>query len=402
MIQINPLKQNEVNSVWSEVWRKGKSSSSREVFRQRLFVEAYPVFKKYIPPEAKTILEIGSGSGRYGVAFARDFPNATVYLTDIVDESLIGAKKLAEEIGVKNAVFQKEDAGALSFPDDFFNVVFCDAVLQHVPNRANAMKEMTRVLKPNGILIVSAVNIWNPPHTFYKKLLSVSGKPYPYGYEKSFSPKEFSELFRSYYLEVIAEDGFYPAYGMYRWKEFYPIFKILGRIANRATKILDFFTGRLVSRKLGFEIFCVGRKYDIKVKHSGIVRLPETSDEKKGTLIIGEFDKAIPFPVKRLYHITGVKDLKAVRGGHAHKKTDQVIFCVKGSFRLAMKDGEAMQKIYLRNPAIGIRLGPKLWHTMTNFSKDCVIMALASENYDESDYIRNYDEFLAYIKTNKP
>lgn len=394
------LNQNAVNAIWSGIWHNGKPGKFQEVFRHHLFVEGYPVFKKYIPQEAKTILDVGSGSGRYGVSFARDFSNTTVYLTDIVDESILSAKGLAEEAGVKNVVFQKEDAGALSFPDDFFDVVFADAVLQHVPNRANAMKEMTRVLKSDGTLIISAVNVWNPPHSFYKKLLTVLGKPYPYGYEKSFSHKEFRNLFRQYHVEVIAEDGFYPAYGMYRWKEFYPIFKTLGRMANRATKILDFLTARLVSRKLGFEIFCVGRKFGIKVQHSGIVRLPETSDEKNGSLIIGEFDKVIPFPVKRLYHIANVKDLKAVRGGHAHKKTDQVIFCVKGSFRLTMKDGETMQKIYLRNPAIGIRLGPKLWHTMTNFSKDCVIMVLASENYDESDYIRNYDEFLTYIKNN--
>lgn len=394
------LNQNTVNAIWAGVWQNGKPSKFQDVFKHRLFVEGYPVFKKYIPREVKTILDVGSGSGRYGVSFARDFPDATVFLADIVEESLFFAKELTKETGVENVVFQKEDVGALSFQDNFFDVVFADAVLQHVPNRANAMKEMTRVLKSDGTLIISAVNVWNPPHSFYKKLLTVLGKPYRYGYEKSFSQKELRDLFYRYHMEVIAEDGFYPAYGMYRWKEFYPIFKTLGRMVNRATKILDFFSKRFVSRTFGFEIFCVGKKYGIKVKHSGLVRLPETSDEKNGSLIIGEFDKAIPFLVKRLYHIANVKDLKAVRGGHAHKKTDQVIFCIKGSFRLTMKDGESMQKIYLRNPAIGIRLGPKLWHTMTNFSKDCVIMVLASENYDESDYIRNYDEFLEYITHN--
>jgi ubiquinone/menaquinone biosynthesis C-methylase UbiE len=395
-----PLKQHAVNAVWSPFWQTELSASIQSILKQRLFVEGYPVFKKYVPKDARSILDVGAGTGRYGASFARDFPDSTVYVTDMTDESLSLAKRLAEEVGVTNVVFQKEDVGALSFPDDFFDVVFSDVVLQHVPNRADAMKEMTRVLKPDGTLIVSAVNIWNPPHTLYKWLLKILREPYPYGYEKSFSAKEFRDLFHRYHVKVVAEDGFYPAYGMYRWKSKYPIFKLLGRIANRATKILDRLTGRFVSRKLGFEIFCVGRKYAIEVKHSGIIRLPETSDEKNGTLIIGEFDKTIPFPVKRLYHITNMTDLKAVRGGHAHKKTDQVIFCVRGTFRLTLKDGEATQKIYLRNPAYGIRLGPKLWHTMTNFSKDCVIMVLASENYDESDYIRNYDEFLTYIKNN--
>jgi SAM-dependent methyltransferase len=395
-----PLNQRVVNAVWSDVWLHERPSRFSDVLTQRLFIEGYPVFKKYIPKDAKKILDVGSGTGRYGVSFARDIPDATVYITDILEESLAFARKLAEEAGVKNVVFQKEDAGAFSFPDNFFDVVFADAVLQHLPNRENAMKEMTRVLKPDGVLLVSAVNIWNPPHTAYKKLLGVLRKPYPYGYEKSFSHEELRDLFRRYHVDVIAEDGFYPAYGMYRWKQRYPIFKILGRIANRATKILDSLTGRFISRKFGFEIFCAGKKFGINVKHSGIVRLSETNDEKGGRLIIGEFDKTIPFPVKRLYHIADMKDRKAVRGGHAHKKTDQVIFCVRGSFRLTLKDGESMQKIYLRNPAIGIRLGPKLWHTMTSFSKDCVIMVLASENYDESDYIRNYGDFLHYLKKN--
>lgn len=136
----------------------------------------------------------------------------------------------------------------------------------------------------------------------------------------------------------------------------------------------------------------------IKVKNSGIIKLQFFNDFPDGNLFIGESSKSIPFEVKRIYYINGLFNKKAIRGKHAHKKLEQIIFCINGSFVLNLDDGKNKQSLKMDNPAFGIRLGAKLWHTMTKFSSDCVILVLADDYYKESDYLRDYDQFLQYIK----
>lgn len=140
---------------------------------------------------------------------------------------------------------------------------------------------------------------------------------------------------------------------------------------------------------------------EIKVENSGIVTLPSFNHKDGGTLIVTESKKTVPFEIKRLYFITSITNAFSeyvIRGEHAHKKIEQVIFCVKGSFSLTLDDGKTKQVIVFDNPKIGIRLGPKLWHSMSKFSPDCVILVLSDSLYSEEDYIRNYDDFLKFIK----
>ncbi|MBU0721842.1 FdtA/QdtA family cupin domain-containing protein, partial [Patescibacteria group bacterium] len=134
----------------------------------------------------------------------------------------------------------------------------------------------------------------------------------------------------------------------------------------------------------------------IKVKNSGIIKLQSFNDFPDGNLIIGESKKNVPFDIKRIYYINNLFNKKAKRGHHAHKKLEQIIFCINGSFVLNLNDGQIKQKILLNNPCYGIRLGPLLWHVMEKFSPDCVILVLADNYYKESDYIRNYDKFIKY------
>ena len=135
-----------------------------------------------------------------------------------------------------------------------------------------------------------------------------------------------------------------------------------------------------------------------KVKHSGVHKLQFYDDFPDGNLVIGEAKKTVPFEIKRIYYINNLFNKSATSGKHAHKKLDQIIFCINGSFQLMLDDGANKQTITMDDPAYGIRLGPLLWHTMSQFSKDCMILVLADDYYNESDYLRNYDEFLAYIK----
>jgi len=256
MSQDREQTQGRINKIWEKEWNSPREQSAKVLFGQRLFVEGYPIFRKYIPKDAKTILDVGGGTGRYGVKLAQDFPNAKAVVTDILSESLVIARSLAREVNVTNVEFQKEDVNLLSFPDDFFDVVFCDVVIQHLPDTENAMREMRRVCKQGGVLIVSVNNLWNP-HTVYKFLM---GKRYHYGYEKSYTRKELRDLFFGHHFEVVALDGFYPAYGIFRLKAYWKPAAFIGSVLNRLNRIIDSWTGRYLSRHFGFEIFCVGRK----------------------------------------------------------------------------------------------------------------------------------------------
>jgi hypothetical protein len=136
----------------------------------------------------------------------------------------------------------------------------------------------------------------------------------------------------------------------------------------------------------------------LKVKNSELVKLQYFDDFPDGILVIGESLKTVPFEIKRIYYITNLSNPKAVRGKHAHKSLEQYLFCVSGSFHLHIDDGVQKQNILLDNPYRGIKLGPRVWRTMSKFSRDCVILVLASDYYDEHDYIRDYSEFKEYIQ----
>ena len=99
--------------------------------------------------------------------------------------------------------------------------------------------------------------------------------------------------------------------------------------------------------------------------------------------------------------INNLFNKKSIRGKHAHKQLEQVIFCINGFFTLALDDGENKQKFLMNDPAVGIKLGKLLWATMSHFSKDCVILVISSDYYKEGDYIRNYDNFIKYLRKTK-
>ena len=139
----------------------------------------------------------------------------------------------------------------------------------------------------------------------------------------------------------------------------------------------------------------------IRVKHSGFVKLKSFNDFPDGNLVIAEAKKNVPINIKRVYVINKLFNLKSKRGHHAHKQLEQIIFCVNGSFKIKLDDGKDKQVILMNDPAVGIILGKELWHEMFSFTSDCVIMVLANGYYKESDYIRNYDDFLKYIQHKK-
>ncbi|MDO8503521.1 MAG: FdtA/QdtA family cupin domain-containing protein [bacterium] len=141
----------------------------------------------------------------------------------------------------------------------------------------------------------------------------------------------------------------------------------------------------------------VGKK-KIRVRSSGMVTLKYFEDPPDGNLYIGEALRHIPFKVKRFFFVNKLDNPDALRGKHAHKKLEQVIFCINGSFLLQLDDGKRKQKIKMDNPKMGVFLGRLLWNEMSHFSKDCVILVVASDYYKESDYIRDYREFVNLVE----
>jgi dTDP-4-dehydrorhamnose 3,5-epimerase-like enzyme len=109
----------------------------------------------------------------------------------------------------------------------------------------------------------------------------------------------------------------------------------------------------------------------------------KTFTDKRGNLTVVE--KIIPFEIKRLFYIYGVDDSK--RGGHRHHKTVQAAICLKGTCTIYNNNGKNEEEFILDTPSKCLLIQPEDWHTMFNFSNDAILMVLASEYFDEKDYI---------------
>lgn len=118
--------------------------------------------------------------------------------------------------------------------------------------------------------------------------------------------------------------------------------------------------------------------------------------DNRGQLISLEESKDIPFHIKRVYYMYDT-DEGVVRGKHAHKRLEQILVCIHGSCKIRLDNGKESKIVHLEKPYEGLYVSSNLWREMYDFSKDAVLMVLASEMYEESDYIRNYDEYLEYI-----
>ena len=121
--------------------------------------------------------------------------------------------------------------------------------------------------------------------------------------------------------------------------------------------------------------------------------------DERGQLVALEEYKDIPFQIKRVYYMydTG----KGVRRGfHAHKSLEQILICIHGSCKILLDNGTEKKIVSLEKPYEGLYIANNIWREMFDFSSDAVLLVLASDFYNESDYIRNYDEFLKTIQVN--
>lgn len=125
-----------------------------------------------------------------------------------------------------------------------------------------------------------------------------------------------------------------------------------------------------------------------------LISLPKI-EERRGNLSVIEGD-TIPFEIKRVYYLYDVPS-GAERGGHAHKKLKQFLVALSGSFEVVLKDGAIEHVVTLNKPNEGLLINPGIWREIRNFSSGSVCLAVVSELFDESDYIREYKEYLSYV-----
>jgi len=126
-----------------------------------------------------------------------------------------------------------------------------------------------------------------------------------------------------------------------------------------------------------------------------IIEIPKI-ENSLGNIAIIEND-VIPFNIKRVYYLYDIPS-SSIRGGHSHKKLQQVLIAISGSFDVVLKDGISSTTITLNKPDKGLLIKNNTWRELENFSSGAVCLVLASTNYIEEDYIRDFDEFLVSKK----
>ena len=134
---------------------------------------------------------------------------------------------------------------------------------------------------------------------------------------------------------------------------------------------------------------------ELRVQRAQILRSPAIRD-LRGSLTFREIDKGLPFTPRRVFMVFGVPS-KDIRGEHAHRRLEQLLICVAGSVSVVLDDGNARQEISLDSPEIGLHIGPMVWGIQYKYSSDACLLVLASHEYDSSDYIRDYDNFLREV-----
>ena len=127
-----------------------------------------------------------------------------------------------------------------------------------------------------------------------------------------------------------------------------------------------------------------------------MVQFPKVSDVR-GCLAFGEGERHIPFPIKRIFWTYDIKDGN-MRGDHAHRSCERVLFPVGGGFDIGLDEGEKTALLHMDDPSLGVYIPPLVWCRLTNFTKSAACISLASEEYRAEDYIHDYEEFLKLTK----
>lgn len=130
-----------------------------------------------------------------------------------------------------------------------------------------------------------------------------------------------------------------------------------------------------------------------------LIDLPKITDPR-GNLTVAEGSSVVPFDIKRAYWVYDVPAGEC-RGGHAHKRLRQLVIALSGAFHVTLDNGRERETILLNHPYQGLLIETNTWRTLDDFSSGAVCLVLASEHYEEDDYIYDYEEFLEYVGCSK-
>jgi dTDP-4-dehydrorhamnose 3,5-epimerase-like enzyme len=133
----------------------------------------------------------------------------------------------------------------------------------------------------------------------------------------------------------------------------------------------------------------------LNVPRARIIKLPQIVD-LRGCLTFGEYSKHLPFNPKRYFIIYNVPSVE-VRGEHAHREQHQFLVCIKGSCSVVLDDGKNRDEVSLNQANIGLYIPSMIWNIQYKYTSDAVLLVLASDVYQEEDYIRDYDEYLKMV-----
>jgi len=126
------------------------------------------------------------------------------------------------------------------------------------------------------------------------------------------------------------------------------------------------------------------------IKDTNIIEIPKVHDERGALAVIEK--EVVPFSIKRVYYLYDVPS-DSYRGGHAHKEQESVIIALSGSFEVIIDDGKSRKRIMLNKPTQGLYVPTDIWREIDNFSSGSVCLVLASTEYNEAEYVRDYDDF---------
>lgn len=132
--------------------------------------------------------------------------------------------------------------------------------------------------------------------------------------------------------------------------------------------------------------------------HCSVIELEKIHDRAGNISVVEEWQ--LPFPLKRIYYLYDVPS-GADRGGHAHKVMHHYMIAASGAFQVILNDGRNKKVVELNRPNYGLHIPPGIWVELINFSSGAISLNIVSTNYDESDYIRDYNEFLLFKNKSK-
>jgi len=244
-------------SIWEDHWR-AFGASRKSVLAADFAVCAYGVLRRIVGPSSRSVLEAGCGTGRFCYLLAADRPEAKIVG---LDSSARAVARAREMFALPNLSFIQGDLFRLPYEDGTWDVVFNEGVIEHFPveherSYVAAVREMARVAKPGGQVIVGVPNFYCIPHTMWKAIV---GCRYEYGYEKSFRPAELRLVMEGVGLKVEGWVGVSPLHGLNRYRRLIPRLDRVLRRCQRAYPRAPRWVRRILD-VFGHEFFMWGVK----------------------------------------------------------------------------------------------------------------------------------------------